>query len=269
VPKLEGKPFQVRASSRIRHLIHPDHKRVILWDNNILGEAHWREVADELAELGHEVDFNQGLDARLLTDEVAVALSKLKMPTLRLAYDFPKVGPQVKRAIDALRDAGLSANRIRHICCYVLYNYKDTPEDLFTRVRDLLEWGVSAYPMRYQPLSGDYAFEKDSYVSPTWSPKELEMVATARRVIGAGGAFPPYEGLRKKFLTARNFSEAFGLRPRRDREEQWEGRKRPKREQPPLMEFAWDDLMEMGRDHQFPVHNLSVSARKTPLAAGV
>lgn len=36
----------------------------------------------------------------------------------------------------------------------MLYNYKDTPHDLFGRVRDLLGWGVSAYPMRYQPLSG-------------------------------------------------------------------------------------------------------------------
>jgi len=39
------------------------------------------------------------------------------------------------------------------------------------------------------------------------------MVADARRVIGYGGAFPPYEGLKKKILNARNFKEAFKLRP--------------------------------------------------------
>ncbi len=38
------------------------------------------------------------------------------------------------------------------------------------------------------------------------------MIAQARRVIGYGGAFPPHEGLRKKFLEARNFEEAFALR---------------------------------------------------------
>ena len=39
------------------------------------------------------------------------------------------------------------------------------------------------------------------------------MVARARRVIGYGGAFAPYEGLRKKILDAKNFEEAFVLRP--------------------------------------------------------
>ena len=39
------------------------------------------------------------------------------------------------------------------------------------------------------------------------------MIADARRVIGYGGAFPPYEGLKKKILNAKNFTEAFGLRP--------------------------------------------------------
>jgi len=39
------------------------------------------------------------------------------------------------------------------------------------------------------------------------------MVAKARRVLGYGDAFPPYEGLKKKILDARNFEEAFRLRP--------------------------------------------------------
>jgi len=38
------------------------------------------------------------------------------------------------------------------------------------------------------------------------------MVAKARRVLGYGGAFPPYEGLVKKFSKAKNFYEAFSLR---------------------------------------------------------
>jgi hypothetical protein len=95
--------------------------------------------------------------------------------------------------------------------------------------------------MRYQPLSGDHAFAKDSYVAPSWTREELEMVATARRVIGYGGAFPPYEGLVKKFYKANSFQEALGLyrtKPRKSDE---------------LEEFAWD-LALMGSDHQFPTH---------------
>lgn len=210
VPKLEGKPFQPRPTSSIRHLVHPNHKRVVLWDNNILGEPHWKDVIEELKSLRVEVDFNQGLDARFINETVAEALKGLRIPMIRVAYDFPGIGKFVKRAIELLEAVGF---RRREMLSYVLFNFKDNPEDLFTRVRDLLDWGITAYPMRYQPLNGPYALEKDSYVAPTWTPRQLEMVAEARRVIGYGGAFPAYKGLQKKFLKARSFEEAFGLRP--------------------------------------------------------
>ena len=256
VPALEGKPFQARPTTRVKHLIHPNHKRVILWDNNILGESHWLEVINELKEMNVEVDFNQGLDARLVTEEVAEALKGLKLPTIRLAYDFPAMEKAVKKAVMHLKGTGLTNRRFRHICCYVLYNYKDTPADLFKRVSDLLAWGVSAYPMRYQPLNGEYAFEKDSYIAPTWTKEELEMVATARRVIGYGGAFPPYEGLFRKFADANSFHDAFALRPRMDRRENPEipiqRKTKSVNDGFELREFAWD-LIEMGKDHQFQV----------------
>ncbi len=268
VPALEGKPFQVRPTTRVKHLLGAGHKRVILWDNNILGESHWRDVLDELKGLDVEVDFNQGLDARLVTDEVATALKGIRLPTIRLAYDFLGMRDGVRRAVTLLKAAGLTNRRFRHICCYVLYNYKDTPDDLFERVRDLLAWGVSAYPMRYQPLSGEYAFEKDSYVSPSWTLERLDMVAAARRVIGFGGAFPPYDGLVNKFKDASGFDEAFGLRAHP------EGKKRRSYyrrlpEKPgagfELREFAWD-LIQMGKDHQFPVpiHDRMVDGRGQP-----
>jgi hypothetical protein len=260
VPKLEGKPFTIRPSTRIKHLVHPDHKRVILWDNNVLGEAHFPDVVQELKDLNAEADFNQGLDARLVTDEVALALRDLRVPTIRFAYDFVSMRTQVKEAIIRLGKAGFGNRRFRHVTCYVLYNYKDTPHDLFERVRDLLAWGVAAYPMRYQPLNGQYAFDKDSYIAPTWTPEELEMVTVARRVIGYGGAFPPYEGLQKKFLDANTFHEAFGLY----RTKPAPANKKPKSKYDgfELKEFAWD-LMNMGKDHQFPTHNLTETKPKT------
>ena len=253
VPKLEGKLFQVRPESKISHLIHPEHKRVILWDNNVLGEAHWRDLFAELRSLNVEVDFNQGLDARLVTAEVAKELITLNIPTIRFAYDYPGMRKGMERAIVNLRAAGLSGRRLGHICCYVLYNHRDTPEDLFERVRDLLAWGIAAYPMRYQPLAGSEATEKDSYVSPNWSVEQLNMVAMARRVIGYGGALPPYKGLQEKFLNARNFQEAFELRSKKGLSS------RPKVKAIghgfELREFAWD-LILMGNDHQFPTHAL-------------
>lgn len=237
VPALEGRPVQFRKTKSIRHLIHPDHTKVILWDNNILGEKHWPDVVDEIKELNLSVDFNQGLDARLITEEVAERFRGLKMPVVRIAYDFPGMGKAVRRALDRIESAGF--NR-RKVISYALYNFEDTPEDLFERVRDLLDWGATAYPMRYVPLNGPESLSKSAHIAGNWTPEQLEMVARARRVIGYGGAFPPYEGLRKKFLKARNFEEAFSLRERK--------RFAP-RTLAELKEFR-----QMGFDHQWPTH---------------
>ncbi len=206
VPKLEGRPSGLLYS--IAHLIEPSHKRVILWDNNILGNPNWKEIFDELATLGKIVDFNQGLDARLVTDEVGVKLKKLRTGTLRMAYDYVGIGPSVKRAIETLSSHGISK---RKMVFYTLFNYTDDPESFFEKVRELLTWGVTSYPMRFEPLC---SLKKNAYVSPKWSKEDLEMVASARRVLGFSGAFPPYEGLVKKFQHAESFYQAFKLWPR-------------------------------------------------------
>jgi len=221
VPKLEGRPSALKYS--VQHLIHPGHvksenccnkkhhTRVILWDNNILGNPNWRALFEELTTLKMNVDFNQGLDARLVTDEVAQAIAKMKMDVIRVAYDYHGIGPFVERAIGLLREAGVSP---RKIVSYTLFNYQDDPIDFFERVRDLLNWGAVCYPMRFEPLT---SLEKNRFVSPRWGREELEMVHKARRVIGYAGAFPPYEGLVKKFNQAKDFQEAFQLREIREK----------------------------------------------------
>src|SRR5205809_4943208 len=46
VPKLEGRPSSLMFS--IRHLVEPHHGRIILWDNNLLGNSNWKQIFDEL-----------------------------------------------------------------------------------------------------------------------------------------------------------------------------------------------------------------------------
>lgn len=62
----------------------------------MLGESHFPDVVQELKDLNAEADFNQGLDARLVTDEVALALRDLRVPAIRFAYDFVSMKAQVK-----------------------------------------------------------------------------------------------------------------------------------------------------------------------------
>lgn len=196
---------EFKAKKSIMHLIYPGHKKVILWDNNILASPYWENIFKELHQMNLEVDFNQGLDARILNEAIANRLTMLKLPIVRLAYDSDQIRDNIKKSIEMLKRYGV---RGRNILVYCLYNHSGTPNDFFYRIRDVLEWGAVAYPMRYEPLK---PMKKNSYVSEEWTATELEIVADARRVLGYGGAFPPYDGLRKKFLNAKCFDDAFKL----------------------------------------------------------
>ena len=204
VPKIEKKYI---AKESIKHLINPDHKRIILWDNNFLASPYKNRIFDELEESKLIVDFNQGLDARYLDEKVAIRLKRLRIQVVRLAYDSDGIRDYLIEAINILKQLKI---RGRNIIIYCLYNHHDSPENFLNRVKNLMEWSVAVYPMRYEPLEPR---PKNTYVSKDWTTEELEMIAKARRVIGFRGSFPPYEGLRRKIIDAKDFKEAFRLRP--------------------------------------------------------
>jgi len=205
--RVEGSLNSCRRS--IKSLVYPGHTRIILWDNNILQSPYWREVFDELIWFckakGMSVDFNQGLDARLITGEVVEKLARMRLLCLRLAYDHNDMGTYVENAIKMLAQKGL---RKRSIFVYVLYNFNDDTESFFRRVRDVLSWGAVAYPMRFEPLN---ALERWKHVGPKWTKEKLEIVEDFRRIYGYGGVFPPYNWLVERFRRAKCFDEAFKL----------------------------------------------------------
>jgi len=205
VPRLEGQICNSKKS--IKHLVWPGHTNIVLFDNNILASPTWKDIFDELIEMQLKVDFNQGLDARLLTEEAAEIISQMKTHTIRLGYDTENVGKSVKRAIDLLESKGISK---REILVYALYNFTDSPDSFYERVKDVLNWGAACYPMRFEPLN---TLKKNTFVSKKWTRELLDLVQRARRVIGYGGAFPPYKGLVNKFNRAESFEEAFSLYP--------------------------------------------------------
>jgi len=201
--RIEGKINSCKKS--IKHLIYSKHTRVVLWDNNILQSPYWRQVFDELIDFGRKVDFNQGLDARLITDEVAEKLSKMKLQCARISYDYKGMREHVSQAIERINHYGI---RRRSVIVYVMYNYNDDPDDFFRRMKDVLNWGAVVYPMRYEPLD---MWERWKHVDPNWDAEQLELVEDFRRVYGYGGTFPPYRWLVENFNKFNSFDEAFKL----------------------------------------------------------
>jgi len=195
------------AKKSIKHLIYPGHKEIIFWDNNILASPYWKEIFQELIELNYKADFNQGLDARLITEEIAVWLKKLKIERIRLAYDTISVKDSLKKAIETLTMVGFKA---RDIVVYCLFNNpydpNDTPENFLNRLIDLASWGVFGYPMRFEPLEPR---DKGTFISPNWTRDRIEMIRNMRGFLGCQGKIPPHERVLNKFLNAKTFEEAF------------------------------------------------------------
>lgn len=211
VPQIEGTIR--RTIEDLKRYVYPGHKRIILWDNNFFASPNWKSLLNELCEINLPVDFNQGVDCRLIDDEKAGMITNLRISDIRLALDNIDVKKAFTNAVTYLSNNGI--NR-RKIFAYVLYNFyseghlKDTPRAFFERVKHIAELGCVSYPMRYEPL---FALEKNRFSSPLWTTEQLDMVVKSRRILGYGGAFPPYLGLVNKFRNANCFEEAFSVFP--------------------------------------------------------
>ncbi len=144
-------------------------KRIVC-DNNLLASSrkHFDRVIDSLKHISG-VDFNQGLDIRLLNDHHLERLKELDKPKLRFAWDDIKEETVVIDTLNKVVNAGFAKSRIT---VFVLIGNSDTPEDALYRlvtIRDILR--VMPFPMRFQPL---YALKYNEYVAPGWTDKELK-----------------------------------------------------------------------------------------------
>ena len=202
VQKLE--PQQTFLKS-ISHLVLPWHKKIMFWDNNILASPYCLDIFHELATYRKQVDFNQGLDARLLSPPLVEAMTNISISYVRLSYDTPLMHKPIDEAISLLHAYGYPNG---HIFVFVLYNHDSDQEDFFNRCKFLLARGCTVYPMRYEPYT---TAEKRTYISPHWTKELLDMVQRAQGAIGFNGVFSPTKQLINKFNRAKNFAQAFKL----------------------------------------------------------
>lgn len=148
VPKKEGAIYQVDDIIRVSQGM----KNVVLLDNNFLGNDR-DFILDQLDKAIHHkirVDFNQALDARLVTDEYAEWLAKTKwIDYIRFACDTDGVMDACKRAITLIRDHGYKGK----IMVYVLSKEIDSALWRITELAKMKE--VHPYCMPYRNLDGD------------------------------------------------------------------------------------------------------------------
>ena len=152
VPQSEG---YIRAVGDLYDIWDGTSSSVTLLDNNILAlPKHFREICKQLRKENVQVDFNQGLDIRLLTPEVCELLSSIRLKEIRFAFDDPDLESLVRQKV-----ALIDTYNLRHYYFfYVLVGYNTTFEQDIHRCNVLKELGCRPYVMRYASVAKDHNY---------------------------------------------------------------------------------------------------------------
>src|SRR5262245_58636408 len=195
VPKLEGAQRDATPLTEFVRAVdelYGPKRDLILMDNNVVASARFKEIIAEIRDLGftpgaklkrngervpsqRRVDFNQGVDARILCKDRMYLreLSSICLSPLRIAFDHLGLKQPYEQAIRYAHEFHLN-----DLSNYMLYNFYDTPRDLFERmylnVRLNEELGIRIYsfPMRDQPTD----LPNRSHIGPKWNRYFLRSV---------------------------------------------------------------------------------------------
>ena len=187
VPKLEGSQREMPPITNlvvgVEEQFGPK-KDLILMDNNVVASSRYQDVVAEIRDLGFErgalfqragsqrvrrrVDFNQGVDARILakTPMYLKEMAKICIDPLRIAFDHVGMRRVYERSVEMAADFGL-----RSLSNYMLYNFMDTPSDLYERMNINIDLNqrlgirIWSFPMRYLPVT----MKDRSHVGKNWN----------------------------------------------------------------------------------------------------
>lgn len=146
------------------------------------------------------VDFNQGVDARLITDENMKKLSEINIYPLRIAFDHWEQKDIYETAVRKAVKYG-----IKNLSNYTLYNFQDKPEHLYYRIKlnvelcEELGANIYSFPMKYHPINDPEFFMNRDFIGKHWNRKFIRAIQailnSTKGKVGKGKTF---------------FEEAFG-----------------------------------------------------------
>lgn len=143
VPSKEG---NIKPYADIEEFLQ-GRKQAILMDNNVLAHEHGLKQIEKIINLGVKIDFNQGLDARIIAKnkDIAELLSKVKwIRYLRMACDTKSQIPFIEKALENLNQFGFKNYRV-----FVYVLIKDI-DDALDRINFLKQKGCSPFAQPFR-----------------------------------------------------------------------------------------------------------------------
>lgn len=125
-------------------------KEIKLLDPNLLACAEWKDLMQQLIDSKAYIDFTQGVDIRLMTDEKAEYIRQCKVKMIHFAWDNPNDLLTLEKLKQYVNAFGLTQ---RKLSVYVLTNFSSTTEQDLWRVNTLRELGYTPYVMIYDKLN--------------------------------------------------------------------------------------------------------------------
>lgn len=122
-------------------------KNIELLDPNTFACQEWKSICEQLIESKANVNFNQGVDIRLLNDEKLQYLSKIKVKKVHFAYDQMKDKDLIEPKLKKL--AELTGWNRAKVTVYVLTNFNTTIDQDLHRINYIRSLGFQPYVMRY------------------------------------------------------------------------------------------------------------------------
>lgn len=123
------------------------------------------------------IDFNQGVDARLVTEEKMKKLSEINIRPLRIAFDHYSMKNSYTEAVRIA-----AKYEIKNLSNYLLYNFEDKPEELYYRMKinielcEELDVTIYSFPMKYHPIDDPEYFNNRYYIGKYWNRKYIRAI---------------------------------------------------------------------------------------------
>ena len=137
-------------------------KNIVLCDPNILACKDWKSLLQQLIDSKAKVDFNQGLDIRLMTKEKVEMLNQIKVKEIHFAWDKYSDKDIIlpKLRLFAEHSKMLKNKKAHNVIVYTLVNFDTTLAQDLERIYTLREMGYWAYVMIYDKAHCDSIYKK-------------------------------------------------------------------------------------------------------------
>ena len=157
-----------------KSILDNDKEIALISDNNFLSsnEKHITDVCDVLSKSGKKVIFNNGVDVRIMTEEKANNLAKIKFMSngyqgLRFAFDRMEDDGYYQKACELMIKKLDKKNLASVGQTYVLFNFTDTPQEAYYRAQECWKYRSYPYLMQFRPLN--LLSKKNTYVGKHWT----------------------------------------------------------------------------------------------------